>query len=185
MGLGMTVQPALGSTRSRGWRALELGSRTRTGQGVPRLALLAADLNVGGVQRTTLALAGAMAARGYRVDLVVLWSGGALFENVPAGVRLVQLKRGTRPLGRLCALLADAGAAAKMLRPVLLAHKPSPTLPFLPAIARYLREARPDALISATWHLNLEAIWARRLAGVPTRVLISERSAPSPKMAKS
>ena len=164
------------------------GDLARCGTAVPanrHIAFLIADLNVGGVQWTTLALAGAMAARGYRVDLVVLWPGGALSEQIPGGVEVIRLVRSSRSLGRLCALAADVRALPQMLRPVLLPHKPSPTLPFLPALVGYLRKARPDALVSATWHLNLEAVWARRLARVPTRVLISERSAPSPKMAKS
>jgi glycosyltransferase involved in cell wall biosynthesis len=44
---------------------------------------------------------------------------------------------------------------------------------------RYLRQRRPDALISAVVYFNLEAVWAARLAGVDTRVLVSERTAPS------
>ncbi len=41
---------------------------------------------------------------------------------------------------------------------------------------RYLRAERPDALFAAMPTPNLLAVWARRLAGVPTRVLVSERN---------
>lgn len=43
-------------------------------------------------------------------------------------------------------------------------------------LARYLRLSRPDVLLSAMTHVNLTAIWARYLARVSTRLVISERS---------
>lgn len=45
----------------------------------------------------------------------------------------------------------------------------------LPALVHYLRRERPEALLSVL-HANLVALWARRLAGVPTRVVVSERT---------
>lgn len=46
-------------------------------------------------------------------------------------------------------------------------------------LARYLRRERPDALLSAMTHANVVALGAKLLAGGPTRVAVSERSAPS------
>ncbi len=43
-------------------------------------------------------------------------------------------------------------------------------------LAGYLRQNRPDALLSAMTHVNLTAIWARRIATIGTRLVISERS---------
>jgi glycosyltransferase involved in cell wall biosynthesis len=40
---------------------------------------------------------------------------------------------------------------------------------------RYLRRERPLGVVAAPTDLNLEAIWARRLAGVPSRIVVSER----------
>ncbi len=62
--------------------------------------------------------------------------------------------------------------------------KASRVLASLPAFVRYLRREQPEALISALNYANVVAVWARRLAGVPSRVLINEqntmsRSAPS------
>lgn len=150
-----------------------------------RIAVLIADLNVGGVQKTTLALARAMAELRYRVDLLVLRPGGALQGEICAAVSVVELSPAAGWLGRLYALAADPAAIAQLLRPVLLAKKVSASLPYLPALVGYLRRERPDALLAATPHLNLEAVWARRLAGTTTRVLVSERSAPSQKLPKS
>lgn len=150
-----------------------------------RIAFLIADLNVGGVQKTTLTLARALAEAGDQVDLLVLRAGGALRDQISPAVRCVELPPAACWRGRLYALAADPAAFVQLLRPVLIAKKVSATLPYLPALVRYLRAERPDALVSATPHLNLEAVWARRLAGTATRVLISERSAPSQKLPKS
>ena len=49
----------------------------------------------------------------------------------------------------------------------------------LPALARYLRRERPQAMLSAMHYVNIIALWARRLSGVPTRVVVSEHSVPS------
>jgi glycosyltransferase involved in cell wall biosynthesis len=43
-------------------------------------------------------------------------------------------------------------------------------------LARYLGHSRPDVLLSAMTHVNLTAIWARYIARVSTRLVISERS---------
>jgi len=43
-------------------------------------------------------------------------------------------------------------------------------------LVRYLRDERPDTLLSAMNHVNIVALWARWLAGVDTRVVISERN---------
>lgn len=44
----------------------------------------------------------------------------------------------------------------------------------LPPLVRYLRSAQPRALVSTQMHANLIALWAKRLAKVPTRVIIRE-----------
>lgn len=46
----------------------------------------------------------------------------------------------------------------------------------LPALVRYLRRERPFALLSALDYANVLALWARRLAGVPDRVVITEHN---------
>ena len=46
----------------------------------------------------------------------------------------------------------------------------------LPKLVVYLRRTRPTVLLSALPHTNLIALWARRLAGTGTRLVISERT---------
>ena len=50
------------------------------------------------------------------------------------------------------------------------------TLAAIPALARYLRENRPDALLSAQTHNNCAAVAARRLAKCACRLTLSEHN---------
>jgi len=43
----------------------------------------------------------------------------------------------------------------------------------IPGLVNYLRQNQPQALLSAMHDINLVALWARRLAGVSTRVVVS------------
>ncbi len=54
--------------------------------------------------------------------------------------------------------------------------KASRVLASLPALVRYLRHTQPQTLLAALHYVNLVALWARRLARVPTRVVVSERN---------
>lgn len=54
--------------------------------------------------------------------------------------------------------------------------KAARTLFCLPALIRYLRQNRPIALLSALDYANLIALWASRLAGDPTQVVVSEHN---------
>jgi glycosyltransferase involved in cell wall biosynthesis len=49
----------------------------------------------------------------------------------------------------------------------------------LPALVCYLRRARPVALLSALDHANVVALWAQKLARVPTRVVVTVHNTPS------
>jgi glycosyltransferase involved in cell wall biosynthesis len=55
----------------------------------------------------------------------------------------------------------------------------SRVLASLPGLVCYLRRERPRAMLSAMDHANVVAVWARRLARVPVRLVASVRSTPS------
>ena len=55
----------------------------------------------------------------------------------------------------------------------------------LPALVRHLRATRPSVLLSTQSHANLVAIWAVRLAGVSTRIVIREANTASRSAANS
>ena len=115
-----------------------------------RLAIFLPGLYDGGAERTMLNLAEGLAGRGYAVDLVLAEAVGPYLAEVPPSVRLVVLN--TRQL------------------------RSSRTLACLPAFVRYLRHERPEALLSALNYANIVALWARRLAGLPRRMVINEQN---------
>lgn len=139
------------------------------------VALLMADLDGGGIQRSMLHLARALADRGHRVDLLVYKAQGDFVDSVPSAIRVVALETAPVWMGRFHAFRAAPEHLIQLALPVLLPLKPQGTLRCLPALARYLREERPAVLFSAHTYLNLVALWARRLAGVSVRMVISER----------
>jgi glycosyltransferase involved in cell wall biosynthesis len=141
-----------------------------------RIALLLPSLAAGGAETCMLRTAADLLRRGFRVDLVLCEETGPLLADVPPGARVIALPPGPMVLARAMALAADPAGARAMLAPVLLAWRPHQRLPHLPPLVRYLRAERPDALFSAMPMPNLLAVWARRLAKVPTRVLVSERN---------
>jgi glycosyltransferase involved in cell wall biosynthesis len=149
------------------------------------IALLLTDLNGGGVQKMTLALAGGLIERGHSVTLVLYSAHGALRSHVPEGVAVRHLTRSTQIWARLAPLLADPLGLPCLLRPVIFPKKPPPGLSYLRSLAQYLRHEQPDALISAAPSCNLAAIWAKRLSGASTTILVSEHTAPSKMLAKA
>jgi len=144
--------------------------------GPRHIALFLRAANEGGVANSFLRLASAFVRSGHRVDLVLCRVKGAYLDQVPPGVHVTGLRAVPAMLGRASALMADRQGLDELLLPVLLAPKSARTLRYLPDLTRYLRRERPDALLSAITYPNLAALWARRLAGVPTRVVISERA---------
>jgi glycosyltransferase involved in cell wall biosynthesis len=142
----------------------------------PHVAFLLGNLHGGGVQRMTMLLADGLAAQGARVDLVVCDTQGELGDQISSALHMVALEHANAIVARLAVLRADPRGVAAWLRPLTTIKYASPTLGYLPSLARYLRRARPDSLFSATSYLNTEAVLARRLAGVPTRLVLSDRS---------
>jgi glycosyltransferase involved in cell wall biosynthesis len=111
---------------------------------VKRVTIFLPSLNGGGAERVMVTLANAIAARGYKVDLVLATAKGPYLKDVSPAVRIVDL---------------GASRVIKALLPLI----------------RYLRRERPQAMLSAMGHANVVALLARKLARVPTRVVVSER----------
>lgn len=55
----------------------------------------------------------------------------------------------------------------------------------LPGLVKYLRQQRPNTLVSAQYYINVVAVWAKALAGVSTKVILTERLATSHDLAYS
>jgi glycosyltransferase involved in cell wall biosynthesis len=154
------------------------------GRPAPDVAILLPDLAGGGAERSMLLLAEALARRGHAVDLVLERLKGGYVGQVPDGVRVVTLQPSRFPGGRIAVLRADPGGFAAAARPVLLAGRVSGRIRYVPGLARYLRETRPPVLLSAMTYTNLQVLWARRLAGVTVRVVVSERNTLSVRIAE-
>lgn len=150
-----------------------------------KIAMLLPSLAAGGVGRSMLHLAEAFHTAGHPVDLVLCRAEGPYMSEVPAGVQIVALRRQSSLSARLQLARMDPGGITAMARPALLAWRPAPVQPYLADLARYLDRVRPAALIAAKTPTNLLALWARRLSGVETRVVVSERTQLSQSISRS
>ncbi len=121
-----------------------------------------------------LTLVAAMLERGRRVDLLLCRAKGPLLEVIPEGVNVIELPA-SGGLASRALLTAQVGLRA--LRPVVLAKKIAPEVTRVSALARYLDNHGPDALLSALTYANLTALWANQLAKHPVPVVVSERNA--------
>lgn len=133
-------------------------TRARPG-GQRRFALFLSPVGVFARERLLLRVAARLLSLGHAVDLVLPARREVLGASLPEGVRFVSLDRwwmrvpGRRPRSK---------------------HR---TYLSLPGLARYLRGTRPDVLLSASIPPNLVALMARRLAGVPTRLVLRQSNA--------
>jgi glycosyltransferase involved in cell wall biosynthesis len=149
------------------------------------IALFMGSLAGGGAERSILNLAGAFAARGHQVDLVLCRAKGPYRNQVPVSINVVALQASPVVWSRFYALAADPGGLKLLARPILLPPKAPKKLLYLPSLLRYLRRERPHILLSAMTDINLVALWARRLARVPLYVAISERNTLSQKIKRN
>jgi glycosyltransferase involved in cell wall biosynthesis len=140
------------------------------------LAIFIPSLAGGGVARVMLHLAKAFSEQGHRVDLVLCQLKGPYANRVPPGINVIELSPTKLGLSRLRVFLSNPQALRSLFLPILLALKPLKTIRYLHSLANYLRREQPDALLSAKTPSNLVAIWAKRLAKVGTRIVVSERT---------
>lgn len=136
------------------------------------LALFARSLSGGGgAERVVVQLAGAMAERGHRVDVVLARSKGRFLDELPPTVRLVELRAPPAILA-VPQLIRVPGSLAALL-PAMLRPGVAQVLGAIPALARYLRDERPDAVLGVLDYANFAAIIARRLSDQPVRTVAS------------
>ena len=109
------------------------------------IAFFLPSLVGGGAERVIVNLAQGITERGIQVDLVLAAAEGALLDQLPPAVRLVDLR------------------APRVLRSLV-------------PLARYLRRERPRVLVSSMGHANLVALWAAKLAGGSTPVVVTEHN---------
>lgn len=144
------------------------------------------SLRGGGAERVTLTLANALIERGHRVDLFLAQCRGAYREGIPQGVRLYYPGRwkADRGLLRHCEERGIAAASmgvspASAARAWLALRRRRPGIRIRPGsayyalgVAAYLREARPDALLSALPMANAAAVLGMELANAQIPLVI-------------
>lgn len=142
------------------------------------VALFLKSLNAGGMQTSLLRLAGGLADRGLRVDVIVAGKlNGPIREAVPHNVRLISLSKSRLPWISLWQALRSFQKDRNHTdKPIPLPFVPPRGVRYLPAVIRYLARERPDSMIVAGTVYNLVALWARKLSGLPMRVVVSERN---------
>lgn len=138
------------------------------------IALFCRSLTGSGPGRMQVNLARTFADRGYTVDLLLADAVGPYLQEVPATVRVVSLK-GMWALRYLPRVFTDRDIV-RILSPVLCDIRAPRVVYALPALIGYLREVRPHALLSAQHYGNVAALCAVRLAGVATRLVITQRT---------
>lgn len=127
-------------------------------------------LEGGGAQRRTVTLANGFAARGHRVDLIVVASQESVRVKLDPRIRLIGLDEGWRrwfePLNKRINVRGwfTAGAGFRL--------------------ARYLRDERPDVFLSAASHVNLVALCAYRAAGRPVPIVLRISNDPASNAAR-
>lgn len=109
------------------------------------IAIVLPNLKPGGVERMRIVLIKYFLSQGYAVDLVLMREAGALTEEVPKEVNIVNLRK-SRYRG----------------------------LPL--SLCLYLKNRKPDVLLSAMWPLNIISVLAVKLIGHKIRLVISEHS---------
>ncbi len=118
------------------------------------IAVFIYSMTGGGAQRRTLTLINEFVRRGHRVDLVTVMAGGVLSEQVSSEVCCFSL------YSHALRILPARG-----LRKLKLFSSRN-------ALARYLRDQRPDVLLSAASHTSLTALAARRYSGAGTPLVL-------------
>lgn len=112
-----------------------------------------------------------------RIDLAVFtpsFSGGGA-ERMFLAVAQELADRGFRV--DLIAATANGPYLSEVRSPLnLIDFKARGVLAALPSLVKYLKRKTPAVLFTGLGRCNIAALWARRLAGVPTRICISERN---------
>jgi len=147
----------------------------RTPAQMLRIAIVMHGFSGGGMENSMLRLGAAFLARGLAVDFLVGQAQGELLDRVSAEARIIELSKIAVLRARPYGFAADPAAWANLLRPKGRMGMLKPLVRRLPAFVSYLRQDRPDAILAAEPRYNVIAVWGRDLAGLRSRVVISER----------
>jgi glycosyltransferase involved in cell wall biosynthesis len=115
-----------------------------------RIGIFLPGLYGGGAERVMLNLVGGFDSHGYSTDLILVQAEGPYINEIPASVRMIELNKKHRSYHR--------------------------SLNALPSLIHYLRSEKPIGIISCLNFTNILAVWAKTLARVPFRLVLSEQN---------
>ncbi len=141
---------------------------------IQRIAIFIKSLQGGGAERSTVNLANALADSGLIVDLLVIDNDGVFSDLVSPFVNVIKLPKASMCQTIWC-LRRQPKDLAFLLRLLLIPSSPKPARA-IPAMARYLRLSRPDALLTALDYGNVAAVVARTASGVNIRIVLGQRN---------
>ncbi|MCY4559367.1 MAG: glycosyltransferase [Chloroflexi bacterium] len=162
----------------------------RCGLSPPHIGIVLPNLGGGGAERAMLTLAGSLVERGYRVDLVLLRLAGPYRAAIPDGVTVYyhlsraldpELARyvrargiGLRPLhtGPVEAFTAWRSLRRRFPRAANRVSRLRAAL----GVACYIREAKPDLLLSALQLANDASVLAAAIADRTVPLVVSLRN---------
>jgi len=144
-----------------------------------RIAIVLPNFRDGGVERSMCKLAEVWLACGWQVELALFRGKHRWLEQLPEGLRVRVLRRRYGLAPRRLALRAHTGPAGDLLGDVLRPWPVRRSLACLPELTAYLRDTAPELVVTAKTGMNVVAVWARRLAGARSRLLVSEHTPPS------
>lgn len=124
----------------------------------PDVALFTRWLSGGGAERVMANLANGLAQRGLRVDLLVIQSRKGSEPTFHPNVRVIDLA--IQPAAKRTWLPATGFQSWQSL----------------PKLVDYLKTHQPPVLLSATHFINETALLAKKLARVPTRIVVTEHT---------
>lgn len=119
-----------------------------------KVAFLLHSLEGGGIQRVALNLLKEMVKRDdISLDLVVASASGSYLEQIPSEVRVIDLHTN-------------------------ISFRTKSLIRLVPAIANYLRQEKPDVLLSHLPYVNSLAVIAKLLSLIPVKLILIEHTFP-------
>ncbi|MDJ0518356.1 MAG: glycosyltransferase [Trichodesmium sp. MO_231.B1] len=128
----------------------------------PDIAVFLRNLTAGGAERVMLNLASGFEKKGANVEIILTHAEGKFLDQVPKEIKVINFDNPN---------LYGSNLYGKFKLPTGFQ-----SLRSLPKLVNYLQDKKPKVLLSATHFPNEIAILAKKIAGVSTRIFVSEHT---------
>lgn len=131
-------------------------------QSQPDIGIFIRNLTEGGAERVMLNLASGFEKKGVNVEIILANAEGKFLDRVPKEIKVINFNNSN---------LYGNNLYGKLKLPTGFQ-----SLRSLPKLVNYLRQKKPKVLLSATHFPNEIAILSKKIAGVSTRIFVSEHT---------